>query len=424
MSPARTLVLSAAAFALLAPAARADVFAASSGRPAGRTDLDLVLVNASTNAPVALPAGVNTAGADELHPSVSADGSRLVFERRSGATVRIILTDLKTGQSADLFSGFEQAANPQVTPSISADGRTVVTGEAFVERPQVLLTDVSAFPAGPYPRSSYQASFAFGSGTTGATSNPVIKDNQLAFEEQPTGATKHIVVGELGGPSSQSFGSSHPALGAPGGIATLLFDFLSSAGTRDLAFTTFTSPQTAQTGTIVPLAQLNSSFHQHRPSFSPDGRYIAFDDYAPAGALTLNVWDSQTQTILNDGGPQISNVDNPLDGSTTIYVKPVLKTTTIQGPVVRFQLLQPSGIGILVQRVVGHHRQFGRTVPTLRMIGRVPLGRFRSGSGRVRWNGRVNGRKLRRGTYQVTVRAVDASAHVLDLGRPRQVRVA
>jgi WD40-like Beta Propeller Repeat len=424
MSRARTALIATLALALAPQAARADVFAASEGFLGGRADLDILLVNASTGAEVTLPAGLNTTGADELHPSLSADGSKMVFERRSGATVRIVETDLRTGQSADLFNGFEQAANPQVTPSISRDGRTVVTGEAFGAdaKPQVTLTDVSAFPAGPFPHSTYRTSFSFAPGTTGATENPVLSGNLIAFEEQPTGADQHIVVGQLGGGTSQPFGSRHPALGAPGGVNTVLFDVPGGNLSRDLAFSTFTDPTSAAGATVTPLAQLNtSSSAENRPSFSPDGRYVAFVG-RNVRLRGLLVWDSQTQTTINAPGASLGAVDTPIDGATSIFVRPLLKSTGIVGSQIRFDLLENSGIGILVQRVTGHHKLFGKTVPTLRPVGKVPLGRFRKGSGHVRWDGKVAGKRLRHGTYQVTVRAVTRRGKVRDLGKPKLLK--
>jgi hypothetical protein len=85
---------------------------------------------------------------------------------------------------------------------------------------------------------------------------------------------------------------------------------------------------------------------------------------------------------------------------------------------VSFSLLQATLVGILVQRVTGHHKLFGRTVPTLKLVGRVPLGHFKKGQGKTQWNRRVNGKLLRRGTYQVTPRAVAASGKITDFGKP------
>lgn len=90
---------------------------------------------------------------------------------------------------------------------------------------------------------------------------------------------------------------------------------------------------------------------------------------------------------------------------------------------VDFRLRERSGVGILVQRVIGHHELLGRRVPTLKRVGRVPFGPFPSGHHHVHWDLRVNGRHVRRGTYQVTVRAVTRKGQIRDLGRPRILHV-
>jgi hypothetical protein len=41
----------------------------------------------------------------------------------------------------------------------------------------------------------------------------------------------------------------------------------------------------------------------------------------------------------------------------------------------------------------------------------------------VKWDGRVNGHALGRGTYEVTVRAVSPKRDVLDFGTPHTLRV-
>ena len=86
------------------------------------------------------------------------------------------------------------------------------------------------------------------------------------------------------------------------------------------------------------------------------------------------------------------------------------------------KLFNPSGIGILVQRIVGHHQLLGHTVPTLQMVGRVPLGQHPRGAFRITWDHRVNGRKLKPGRYLVTIRAVTGTT-VHDLGRSFTVRI-
>jgi hypothetical protein len=80
-------------------------------------------------------------------------------------------------------------------------------------------------------------------------------------------------------------------------------------------------------------------------------------------------------------------------------------------------------VGILVQRVVGHHKLFGRTVPTLKVVGHVPLGKFHKGRRHVHWNLRVNGHRLTHGTYQVTLRSLTPSTQIRDFGVPHLIRV-
>jgi hypothetical protein len=63
-------------------------------------------------------------------------------------------------------------------------------------------------------------------------------------------------------------------------------------------------------------------------------------------------------------------------------------------------------IGIFVVRVTGKRTLLGRTVPRIRQIGRVPLGATRKGHNRFRWNGKVNGKRLKRGQYLLTYRAL------------------
>ena len=82
-------------------------------------------------------------------------------------------------------------------------------------------------------------------------------------------------------------------------------------------------------------------------------------------------------------------------------------------------LANGSGIGLLVQRVIGHHRLLGRRVPTLKPAGRIPLGRFRHGRHTIHWRPRG----LRPGRYQFTPRALTTSGRVRDLGRPRTFRI-
>jgi hypothetical protein len=88
------------------------------------------------------------------------------------------------------------------------------------------------------------------------------------------------------------------------------------------------------------------------------------------------------------------------------------------------QLGQQAPVGILVQRIVRQRRVRGRTVRTLRPVGRVPFGRRSKGRLRVRWNLRVNGRRLRPGRYLVTLRAFTKDrGRVLARAQPVVIRI-
>jgi hypothetical protein len=80
-------------------------------------------------------------------------------------------------------------------------------------------------------------------------------------------------------------------------------------------------------------------------------------------------------------------------GPQTIPLTPKVTTTT--------------KIGIFVVRVTGKRKLLGRSAPRLRVVGKVPLGTARKGRrNRFRWNGKVNGKRLKRGTYLLTYRSL------------------
>src|SRR5205823_2615560 len=70
-----------------------------------------------------------------------------------------------------------------------------------------------------------------------------------------------------------------------------------------------------------------------------------------------------------------------------------------------------------------HMRLFGRRVPRLVTVGRVPFGQFKRGRHKVRWNFRVNGRRLRRGRYLLTPRLLTRRGVVHELGKPHLLRI-
>ena len=82
-----------------------------------------------------------------------------------------------------------------------------------------------------------------------------------------------------------------------------------------------------------------------------------------------------------------------------------------------------AGVGIVVDRILRQGRSHGRTVFTVRRVGRVPFGTRRKGSLRVRWNLRVNRHRLRPGRYLVTLRAFDRRRHVIARAKPVVIRI-
>jgi hypothetical protein len=88
------------------------------------------------------------------------------------------------------------------------------------------------------------------------------------------------------------------------------------------------------------------------------------------------------------------------------------------GAVISSQLGQDDAVGILVQRIVRFTRVHGQRVPVLHRIGKVPLGAQRHGRLRINWDLKVNGHRLGRGTYLITLRGFDQNHILLGTSRP------
>lgn len=431
----------AAVLALLAPSARADVIAVLEHRAPSRSDNDVVRVNAGTGATT--PAAFDTTE-DEVDPSVSSDGNRIAFERfvpvgGSGQmNEQLMVNDLHTGQTATVFNQSQIFASDAESPSISPDGQTLLTGGFFhqfadaIYFSQVKLSSLSTFPNGPYAQSTFQPQFSFSSG--GVVSDPVESGSLVAFQ-----ANNEIVLGELGGDAGPPLASDtveyqHPTFGSPGGVPTVLFvERSSSTGfTTNALASRPASPVSSFAGPPTPLpAAIDAGSDALDPAFTPDGRYVGYlRAFSSSPDWFLFVWDTETQTLLNPAGVDVGNIavqgqvggggDNLGLYELTVFRGPGAITST---GTVNFHLAADSAVGILVQRVVGHHKLFGRTVPTLKPVGHVPLGRFKPGRRHVHWDLRVNGHRLKRGTYQVTLRSLTASKKIREFGVPHLIRV-
>jgi len=446
----RALMLSVLAALVLAQVARGNIIAAVE-QPAGsgRTDLDIALYDATAGTKLTLPAGVNTTD-DELHPSITPDGRRLVFERlnATGGTVRIIIVDLSTGVSADLFSGFETSVLPPTSPAITPDGKTVITGRPappglnFVRT--LTLTDVSAFPtqmAGPFPHSDFTAGENGGQG--GQVLEPAAgMDGLVAFEPRVPGLVQEVDVQQLGqtttcsgGPFDGNFDQSQPALAAASSDYMLFVQRAWPGGAPhpgDIWFATLNPTDACKIGAADPLpAIVNTTTDESRPALTPDGRYVGFVRRNTSdGHSRLFIWDSQTQLLVNNSGIDLGALTTrEIDlvtgaGNLSLRTMFVLKSPLVlPSGLVSAQLLTPAGVGILVQRVVGHQQLLGHTAPRLQLVGRVPLGHFSRGSVHVRWDHKVNGRPLAPGLYQITVRALAPNGRIEDLGHPQRLRI-
>jgi len=90
-------------------------------------------------------------------------------------------------------------------------------------------------------------------------------------------------------------------------------------------------------------------------------------------------------------------------------------TPSGNGAVISSQLGQDDQVGILVQRIA---RDRGHRAPVLATVGRVPLGLHHRGRLHIRWNLEVNGHRLGKGTYRITLRALDRGHRVIGTTRP------
>jgi hypothetical protein len=434
-----SLALGAVAAALLVPApVRADIFAAVTvAAPSGRSDFDVAVLSASTGARMTLPAGTNTTD-DEIHPTISKDGKRLAFQRHnaSNGTVRIVVVDLSTGQSSDLFNGFEVAQRPPGEPAISPDGSTVVVGGPFTQAASqsyfadLVSTDLAPFPTPPYAHTTVRPQYGFfGPGTM---RDLVVGGNGLVAYAVGSNITSQLVL-EQGATASMPQANlpisvANPAIAAddPTLVAfdqrTLQTD-LKHFTNGDIVFRPATVAGFVGTPTPLP-ALVNSSLDESQPALTPDERYLAFVRHVRGDHRALFVWDSQTQTLLNPVGVDLGSVDNRDVGSVSLFVHSLIKTSQLgPGGLVGVNLTGPSGIGIIVQRILGTHRVLGKRGYKLGPASRVPLGTLKKGRHAIRWNLRVNGRRLAAGPYLVTVRAVTPKVVVRELGRPRVVRI-
>ena len=415
-----------------------------------RTDNDIVLVNAGTG--LVSPVAFDTTSSDEMHPSVSSDGSRIAYESDTNGPYVIRVSDLRSGQTASVtdqaLNEPGELANADDPVGISPDGQRVATsgncslsssGSTF----PVWVTTLSNFPTGPFAQSEFSGTAPNPCGV----SNPVLSGPlptstgsiRLAAAtltqftaSAPTGSSEIIIMNFNKVLSSDTADYSDPSVGSPGGVATLLFEESSSHG-QSVVSTPAPLTASSRFGAPQPVSGIDFT-NGMDPTITADGRYVGFLRSFPGkSGWFLFVWDTTTQMLLNPQGVSVGDVTvrgfegvrSPDIFGPYLYEIKVFSVPGSIGPsgTVDFALAADSAVGILVQRVVGHHRLFGRRVPTLRVVGHVPLGLFKKGKHHLYWNLKVNGRRLGRGTYQVTLRSLTSSKKIRDFGGSRIIQV-
>ena len=344
-------------------------------------------------------------------------------------TRRVIVLDTSTGQTADLFNGFEVATRPPTDPEIAPDGSVVYTGAPFGPaanggfRAEIVFTQLANFPAGPFSRGTIQPQYNYAH--QGNTSHPSAGGIFIAYGEERPDFAPSVILSPLGGNSSNPLqrtdhAYSHPAIAATSPQLALLVDRPLSGGPGDIVFRPATIAGLPGTPTALP-AIVNSG-DESLPAFTPDSRYVGFVRRHKERDR-LFVWDSQTQTLLNTGGIDLGGLAMGRIGNLSLYFRPVFRLTEIRQGIVTANLQAASVVGLFVQRITGTQRLLGKRAFRLRTVGRFPLGSFKKGKLRKRWNFTVNGKRLRPGRYLVSVRAVTRKGVVRELGKPKVIRV-
>ncbi len=420
----RSAFLTVALALLVAAPARADIFAVAPIVAPGHNDIDVGLLDLSTGTSPALPAGVNTQ-AIETHPSISTDGTHLAFERVDPAagTDRILKTDLSTGQTTDVIDAFTALSDHPTSPAISLEGDVVATGSQG-------LGIFSWSGPGSFSRN---ADFP-GAKLVDPTPNALRTDSgpyayRRIIPQSGGGAIGQVIADEVPGApgplavTSTALSAAHPSIAVSGGHRTLVYDAFTIASTarRDIGYCIiyFHSGGPCGLGQGLLPSLVNSAREESRPAFTPDGRYIGFIRDEVNNHERVYVFDTETQTLIDPDGTDLGLVATIDTGNLSLYEKPVLIATSL--PDFGTLVVNPVSrvpIGLLVQRVVGHHKLLGRRVPTLKPAGRIPLGSFAAGRHVIHWHAH-----LRPGLYQFTPRALGRSGRIRDLGIPRIFRI-
>jgi hypothetical protein len=414
---------------LVVPLAHADLIALVGRSRVPGGDFDLVRMNATTGLMTSLPAGVNTFDG-EGDASLSPDGSRIAFGRVDASGLpEYFVADFGTGEVSPLFGAIDSTVYQPRNPVFSADGTSVITGQGLPGTntvPTLISTTVDSL--GPFPIRTF---LTVGSTPfiASGTSSPAVGPNGLlacGMALVPTGAfpSDFILVHTASGDArikDPNFNVRRPAVARQGG-STIVFEEYNRAGGVFLVSRPLATAGTANS-VLLPDTVNKLGSEAHAPAFSPDGRYLAFLRHVKGPTANnpdrLYVLDTRTQLLLRDDGVATETGAMDLRPSNVFTVAPMVTSTGLT-----FTLAKTTSVGIIVQRIVGKRRFLGRRVPKLKFVGRVPFGEFAPDvTHEVPWDGKVDGKPLRRGRYLVTPRSITSDGQVLDLGEPAEIRI-
>jgi hypothetical protein len=456
------IALLVAGFALAAPgAAQAAGLIAAYDRYEPGKGFEIGLVNVSAGAAIPVPAGVNTAD-DELHPSLSADGRYLLFERMrllpklngdiavpSQRTLFMldrqtgVITTLATGDGPPAGAAFAHRATRTVVWGV----RPFTTSCCVVKFQAVSSDNTIGGSTGfnfPMPPAAAGQSFdvahaEMSDGPTNLLLSWVISDNNsgamanagTAMVGLREGADPRADFGDAASPTS------HPVARRGDGYVALDKTTGTDADIQTISFPS----ETALTPAPTPITTADP---ERMPAWAPGGLQLGFVR-TTAGRRALAVYDltpglqailnppidlgadaptPQTRAFQSSWGrlsiAEASTLDVPTVTCTTNCLQS-LSTTLTKVPLKPVVSVSPIGqrIGIFVVRVTGKRKLLGRTVPRIKQVGRVPLGKTRKGRNSFRWNGKVDGKRLKRGTYLLTYRALRGARIVSTSGSIR-----
>ena len=423
---------------------------------------EIALLNASTGTRLTLPAGVNTTD-DELHPSLSVDGRYLVWMRTrllpklngdipvpSERTLLMldrqtgVITTMATGSGAPAGPAFANRTNRTLTWGVRPHSTTccivkfqAVNSDNTIGGSTGFSLGFQPAPAGQNLDATHAAMDSFPLTNLGVSWASTDANSGALL----TGGTTLVGLREGSDPRAD-FGDaaspvSHPVFRRGDQYVALDKTTGSDADIQTISF----PAETALTPAPEPIT---TTAPERIPAWSPGGLQLGFVR-TTEGRRRLAIFDLTPglQTIVNppiDLGadapsPQTRAFQSSWGGlslaeSSALDV-PVVTCTSSCVQSLQTQLtgvpltprvsttIKGQTIGIFVARVTGKRKLLGRSVPRIKVVGRVPLGKTRKGQNRFRWNGKVNGKRLKRGTYLLTFRALRRTRVVSTSGSVR-----